>query len=216
MLNELLNASYTSEKNALSLYENLASFGDIFNDIANIRKNAIILIEKFASTHDYELACENEAIFLPAKNKEDALIQALNYELELNKMYEKFCESLDDEELKDLFFRLWATSNNEYVASLKQRLKEIYSGCEIKNELNLNEISQNFEQNGITNILENYQNDFNEITKSLQNIASGKADKSELAKITNNPNFSFFSGLALGALGISVVSKNFNKDEENE
>lgn len=216
MLNELLNASYTSEKNALSLYENLASFSDVFNEIANIRKNAIILIEKFASTHDYELACENEAIFLPAKNKEDALIQALNYELELNKMYEKFCESLDDEELKDLFFRLWATSNNEYVASLKQRLKEIYSGCEIKNELNLNEISQNFEQNGITNILENYQNDFNEITTSLQNIASGKADKSELAKITNNPNFSFFSGLALGALGISVVSKNFNKDEENE
>lgn len=216
MLNELLNASYTSEKNALSLYENLASFGDVFNEIANIRKNAIILIEKFASTHDYELACENEAIFLPAKNKEDALIQALNYELELNKMYEKFCESLDDEELKDLFFRLWATSNNEYVASLKQRLKEIYSGCEIKNELDLNEISQNFEQNGITNILGNYQNDFNEITKSLQNIASGKADKSELAKITNNPNFSFFSGLALGALGISVVSKNFNKDEENE
>ena len=216
MLNELLNASYTSEKNALSLYENLASFGDIFNEIANIRKNAIILIEKFASTHDYELACENEAIFLPAKNKEDALIQALNYELELNKMYEKFCESLDDEELKDLFFRLWATSNNEYITSLKQRLKEIYSGCEIKNELNLKEISQNFEQNGITNILENYQNDFNEITKSLQNIASGKADKSELAKITNNPNFSFFSGLALGALGISVVSKNFNKDEENE
>ncbi len=216
MLNELLNASYTSEKNALSLYENLASFGDVFNEIASIRKNAIILIEKFASTHDYELACENEAIFLPAKNKEDALIQALNYELELNKMYEKFCESLDDEELKDLFFRLWATSNNEYVASLKQRLKEIYSGCEIKNELNLNEISQNFEQNSITNVLENYQNDFNEITKSLQNIASGKADKSELAKITNNPNFSFFSGLALGALGISVVSKNFNKDEENE
>ena len=216
MLNELLNASYTSEKNALSLYENLASFGDVFNEIANIRKNAIILIEKFASTHDYELACENEAIFLPAKNKEDALIQALNYELELNKMYEKFCESLDDEELKDLFFRLWATSNNEYVTSLKQRLKEIYSGCEIKSELNLNEISQNFEQNGITNILENYQNDFNEITKSLQNIASGKSDKSELAKITNNPNFSFFSGLALGALGISVVSKNFNKDEENE
>lgn len=216
MLNELLNASYTSEKNALSLYEILASFGDVFNEITNIRKNAIILIEKFASAHEYELVCENEAIFLPAKNKEDALIEALNYENELNKMYEKLCESLDDEELKDLFFRLWATSNNEYIASLKHCLKEIYSGAKAKNELNLNEISQNFEQNGITNILESYQNDFNEITKSLQNIASGKADKSELAKITNNPNFSFFSGLALGALGISVVSKNLNKDEEDE
>jgi len=205
MLNELLNASYTSEKNALRLYESLASFGEVFDQIASVRKNAIILIEKFASAHEYELVCENEAIFLPAKNKEDALIEALNYENELNKMYEKFCESLDDEELKDLFFRLWATSNNEYIASLKHCLKEIYSGAK-----------QNFEQNGITNILESYQNDFNEITKSLQNIASGKADKSELAKITNNPNFSFFSGLALGALGISVVSKNLNKDEEDE
>ena len=216
MLNELLNASYTSEKNALRLYESLASFGEVFDQIASVRKNAIILIEKFASAHEFELVCENEAIFLPAKNKEDALIEALNYENELNKMYEKFCESLDDKELKDLFFRLWATSNNEYITSLKHCLKEIYSGCEAKNKLNLNEISQNFEQNGITNILESYQNDFNEITKSLQNIASGKADKSELAKITNNPNFSFFSGLALGALGISVVSKNLNKDEEDE
>ena len=216
MLNELLNASYTSEKNALRLYEGLASFGEVFDQIASVRKNAIILIEKFASAHEYELVCENEAIFLPAKNKEDALIEALNYENKLNKMYEKFCESLDDEELKDLFLRLWATSNNEYITSLKHCLKEIYSGAVAKNELNLNEISQNFEQNGIANILESYQNDFNEITKSLQNIASGKADKSELAKITNNPNFSFFSGLALGALGISVVSKNLNKEEKDE
>ena len=68
----------------------------------------------------------------------------------------------------------------------------------------------------ITLSLENSQNAVIVITKSLQNIASGKADKSELAKITNNPNFSFFSGLALGALGISVVSKNLNKDEEDE
>ena len=119
-------------------------------------------------------------------------------------------------ELQDLFVRLWATSNNEYIASLKQRLKEIYSGSRPKNELNLSEVTKNFDQGGMTNILESYQKDFNEISQSLQNIASGKADKSELAKITNNPNFSFFSGLALGALGISIVGKNLNKDEENE
>ena len=216
MLNELLNASYTSEKNALRLYESLASFGEVFDQIASVRKNAIILIEKFASAHEFELACNNEAVFLPAKNQEEALIQALNYEIELNKMYDKFCESLEESELQDLFFRLWATSNNEYVASLKQCLKEIYGGSQPKNELNLSEVTKNFDQGGITNILESYQKDFNEISQSLQNIASGKADKSELAKITNNPNFSFFSGLALGALGISIVGKNLNKDEENE
>ena len=67
MLNELLNASYTSEKNALNLYENLCSFGEVFKEIADVRKNAIILIEKFASAHEFELACNNEAVFLPAK-----------------------------------------------------------------------------------------------------------------------------------------------------
>jgi hypothetical protein len=216
MLNELLNASYTSEKNALSLYESLASFGDVFSQIANVRKNAITLIEKFAAAHELELVYNAEAVFLPAKSQEDALIQALNYEIELNKMYDKFCESLEEPELQDLFFRLWATSNNEYVVSLKQCLKEIYSGFQTKNDINLNEITKNFDQGGITNLLESYQKDFNEISQSLQNIASGKADKNELAKITSNPNFSFFSGLALGALGISVVNKNFNKDEENE
>ena len=126
MLNELLNASYTSEKNALNLYESLCPFGEVFKEIADVRKNAIILIEKFASAHEFELACNNEAVFLPAKNQEEALIQALNYEIELNKMYDKFCESLEESELQDLFFRLWATSNNEYVTSLKHRLKEIY------------------------------------------------------------------------------------------
>lgn len=216
MLNELLNASYTSEKNALSLYESLASFGDVFSQIANVRKNAITLIEKFAAAHELELVYNAEAVFLPVKSQEDALIQALNYEIELNKMYDKFCESLEESELQDLFFRLWATSNNEYVVSLKQCLKEIYSGFQTKNDINLNEITKNFDQGGITNLLESYQKDFNEISQSLQNIASGKADKNELAKITSNPNFSFFSGLALGALGISVVNKNFNKDEENE
>ena len=216
MLNELLNASYTSEKNALSLYESLASFGDVFSQIANVRKNAITLIEKFAAAHELKLVYNTEAVFLPVKSQEDALIQALNYEIELNKMYDKFCESLEESELQDLFFRLWATSNNEYVISLKQCLKEIYSGFQTKNDINLNEITKNFDQGGITNLLESYQKDFNDITQSLQNIASGKADKNELAKITSNPNFSFFSGLALGALGISVVNKNFNKDEENE
>jgi len=137
MLNELLNASYTSEKNALNLYENLCSFGEVFKEIADIRKNAIILIEKFASAHEFELACNNEAVFLPAKNQEEALIQALNYEIELNKMYDKFCESMEESELQDLFFRLWATSNNEYVASLKQCLKEIYGDEPVKNGLNL-------------------------------------------------------------------------------
>ena len=115
----------------------------------------------------------------------DELLQTFNELKQKRKALENF-QAIQNAKSKEL--------------GIKARAGEDVS--ELKNELNLNEISQNFEQNGITNILESYQNDFNEITKSLQNIASGKADKSELAKITNNPNFSFFSGLALGALGI--------------
>ena len=54
------------------------------------------------------------------------------------------------------------------------------------------------------------------MSEGLQSIVSGNADKAQLAKILNNPNFSFFSGLALGALGISMMDKISQKDKSDE
>ena len=112
--NELLNAAFISEKSAEILYENLSDLGEIFSEILSVRKNGLTLIKTYAKAKNLELSNEQiQNAFLMPDSLQDALICALNLEIQLNKMYENFTQNLDDEELKDLFFRLWATSNNE-------------------------------------------------------------------------------------------------------
>lgn len=218
MHDELLSAAYISEKNAQILYESVSAFGEIFSEISSIRSGAIELIKKYAQAKGLKLDdTDAPNAFLTPNSFEDALICALNYEIQLNKMYENFTSDLDDEELKDLFFRLWATSNNEYIPALKQNLARcLNKKTQAKEEANLENLGQNLLQGGYKNILNEYQKSFNEMSEGLQSIASGNADKAQLAKILNNPNFSFFSGLALGALGISMMDKISQKDKSDE
>ncbi|MCD8213998.1 MAG: ferritin-like domain-containing protein [Campylobacter sp.] len=217
MHNEFLNAVYISEKNAQALYESISRFDKIFDEIKTVRSNALELIRKYAQVKNLELdRTDTPNAFLTPNNLEDAIICALNYEIQLNKMYDNFTLNLDDEELKDLFFRLWATSHNEYISTLKQNLAVCLGKKTQPKDINLENLSKNFTQGGYENILSQYQKSFNEISDGLQNIASGNADKAQLAKILNNPNFSFFSGLALGALGISIIEKTSQKDKTDE
>ena len=218
MQNELLNAAFISEKSAEILYENLSDLGEILSEILSVRKNGLTLIKTYAKAKNLELSNEQiQNAFLMPDSLQDALICALNLEIQLNKMYENFTQNLDDEELKDLFFRLWATSNNEYVVALKRTLKAEFEGDAPKAKT---QDAQNFSQilntQGYENLLLKYQDDFNQIKEGLQNVVSGKASGAELAKILNNPNFSFFSGLALGALGMTAASNNLGKDETDE
>ncbi|MFC2587671.1 MAG: ferritin-like domain-containing protein, partial [Campylobacter sp.] len=203
MQNELLNAAFISEKSAEILYENLSDLGEIFGEILSVRKNGLTLIKTYAKAKNLELSNEQiQNAFLMPDSLQDALICALNLEIQLNKMYENFTQNLDDEELKDLFFRLWATSNNEYVVALKKALKaELQSDVPKAKAQEAQNFSQILNAQGYENLLLKYQDDFNQIKEGLQNVVSGKASGAELAKILNNPNFSFFSGLALGALG---------------
>ncbi|WP_295147236.1 ferritin-like domain-containing protein [uncultured Campylobacter sp.] len=218
MQNELLNAAFISEKSAEILYENLSDLGEIFAEILSVRKNGLTLIKTYAKAKNLGLSNEQiQNAFLMPDSLQDALICALNLEIQLNKMYENFTQNLDDEELKDLFFRLWATSNNEYVVALKKALKaELQSDAPKAKAQETQNFSQILNAQGYENLLLKYQEDFNQIKEGLQNVVSGKASGAELAKILNNPNFSFFSGLALGALGMTAASKNLRKDETDE
>ena len=218
MQNELLNAAFISEKSAEILYENLSDLGEIFGEILSVRKNGLTLIKTYAKAKNLELSNEQiQNAFLMPDSLQDALICALNLEIQLNKMYENFTQNLDDEELKDLFFRLWATSNNEYVVALKKALKaELQSDAPKAKAQETQNFSQILNTQGYENLLLKYQDEFNQIKEGLQNVVSGKSSGTELAKILNNPNFSFFSGLALGSLGVAAASKNLGKDETDE
>ncbi|MBE2985056.1 ferritin-like domain-containing protein [Campylobacter sp. RM9344] len=214
MHNDFLDAAYLSEKNAQILYEILNEFDDVFREIYALRQNAITLIQTYAKVKKLKLnEDETQNAFLKPTCAQDAFICALNYEIQLNKMYENFCENLDDDELKDLFFRLWATSNNEYIVALKAKLSKTMSSDK-DDQNNIKNLIQNLQEKGYEGVINEYQENFAKISNDLQDIISGKADKAQMMKILNNPNFSFFSGLALGALGISIVGKNLEPKDK--
>lgn len=204
-MQDSLNLVYITERSGCEIYDNLASFGEVFGAINEIRKGGVGLLENYAKLKNLE----PDQTLLPqvfcAKNLQDGLIFAINYENTLCVSYEKICENLEDEGLRDLIFRLWATSNNEYIPALKSCLKDSFTSEQTA--------LQPSEQDG-QNLISSYQDEFAKISSDLEKIASGKASKEDVLKIINNKNFSFFSGLGVGALAGSLLAKSFEKTEE--
>ncbi|RAZ48757.1 hypothetical protein [Campylobacter hyointestinalis] len=189
---EIFSLAYNYENKGLLIYSNFKDDNDIFAQILAIKKSGIILLESLASIKNYKLQNYDHQVITPS-NLDDKLIVCLNYELELNEFYKNSVEDLDDD-VKDLFFRLWATSNNEYIPALKQQLFN-------KNSANKNEHSTN----GIQEFLD-----------KANLIASGKASKDDLQNLLKNPNFSFFGGIAAGSLVGLMINEIINKGKKDE
>lgn len=189
---EIFSFAYNYENKGLLIYSNFKDDNDIFAQILAIKKSGIILLESLASIKNYKLQNYDHQVITPS-NLDDKLIVCLNYELELNEFYKNSVEDLDDD-VKDLFFRLWATSNNEYIPALKQQLFN-------KNSANKNKHSTN----GIQEFLD-----------KANLIASGKASKDNLQNILKNPNFSFFGGIAAGSLVGLMINEMINKGKKDE
>ncbi len=85
-----------------------------------------------------------------------------------------------DDDVKDLFFRLWATSNNEYIPALKASLLSI--SCQ-----NLAPNIQNSNQNNTDPKSNNSIKDFLE---EANKIASGEANMENINTLLNHQSHS--------------------------
>ncbi|MGP1485680.1 MAG: aminotransferase [Campylobacter sp.] len=197
-MNEILNLAYTFELQGIELYKKFSNKDDVFSQILLIRKNGVELLENYAKSQNLELSTNILGVIMP-QNLDDCLIKAINYELELNAFYESATDNVDDETLRDLFFRLWATSNNEYIAALKAKL---YAQ-------NLPQKTQD-EPKTIKDIFD--ADTFNKMSATIEKFASGKATNEDLNALIKSPNFSFFGGLALGGLAAMMINKNENSN----
>ncbi|MDL2346985.1 ferritin-like domain-containing protein [Campylobacter hyointestinalis] len=191
---EIFSLAYNYENKGLLIYSNFKDDNDIFAQILAIKKNGIILLEGLASIKNYKLQNYDHQVITPS-NLDEKLIVCLNYELELNEFYKNGVKDLDDD-VKDLFFRLWATSNNEYIPALKQQLFNKNSANKNKNE--------------------HSTNDMQEFLDKANLIASGKASKDDLQNLLKNPNFSFFGGIAAGSLVGLMINEMINKGKNDE
>ena len=209
-LRQAVNTVFLLETRGIKFYENVCKKDEIFGQILAVRRSGLELLRPYADPADSQAFCA-----LACEDLDDGLIKALNYELELNAFYENLTDSISDENFKDICFRLWATSNNEYIPALKARLAQILA-VQFQGAGNASQEEQaQTAQNPSENILNAFDSEsFKQISQTLERISSGQGGKEDAIALLNNPNFSFFGGLALGGLASMMLSKNLDKDKE--
>lgn len=206
MSNEILNLAYALESQGIAFYENFRDKDEIFSQILTIKNSGLTLLKDYAQNNNLAFGDGIDLEIVKPEDPEDALIKAINYELELNAFYERASDSVEDDILRDICFRLWATSHNEYVPALKTRLKQIWASE--KNETK----EKNTEEKNL-NVFD--ADAINQMSETIDKFASGKATNEDLAALLKSPNASFLGGLALGGLAAMILNKT-NENQTNK
>ena len=204
-LKQAANAVFLLESQGIKFYENVCKKDKIFDQILAVRQSGLELLKPYADLADPQVFCT-----FVCEDLDACFIKALNYELELNAFYENLTDSISDENFKDICYRLWATS---LKAKLAQILAAQFQGADNASQ----EEQAQTAQNPSDNILNAFDSDgFKQISQTLERISSGQGSKEDAIALLNNPNFSFFGGLALGGLASMMLSKNLDKNKDKE
>lgn len=199
-----LQTALNYENQGILLYTELCDKFEceIFKQILEIKKAGMSLL-KNAKTD------ENIDEILPPviNSKKEGIYLALSYEEKSSQIYDELTNSVEDGELKDLFFRLWATSENEYKPALLTQLENLDQKSQ-NDDLNFDSLKQiglNLDTKSI-----------NELNEILVKFKDGKASKKDINKFLQNPYFSFLSGAMLGAVGGILINQILKENENNE
>lgn len=124
--NSDIRRAFELDLTSIKLYEYYANcFNDgILKDILNAKKQLNQL-----------LISDNNALLVEC-SLNDAYLLLLAKEFEIVQAYKTAANVCKDEKLKDLIFRLWASSVNEYQVALRKSL--------VTNEFNVDSLVSNF------------------------------------------------------------------------
>lgn len=189
--------SYEYIKKALNKYGVIPPFDNIFK----LQEQMIGFLVIACETHKTELVVNNwnKYITLPDTFIEICEVCIAN-EIELINMYDNIIKHIDIEDIKDLFFRLQATSYNEILPSLR--------AFTVTTKSENTEVDGEFSQ-------EKLMEKFSEISSIANQISSGKIDQQQINTLLSSLNMPLISGALLGALGLIVAKEMKNKDEED-
>lgn len=217
-----LELAYNKEKTALNLYEKLRNdenANPVFVAIYELRAKGCEILQNYADIKDVVLKHKKAKISIP-KSLQAQLVCALNNEMQICEFYDELCQKCDDEVLKDLFFRLWATSNNEYIKALNAQLQSLTNEQNISaNEAQAN-IKENSEQSSLNTIFSSFDiskdKGLNEFIAKIKNLSQNKINQDELKQIIQNPHFAFLAGTAAGGLLCMSINEFINKTNQKE
>lgn len=212
-IEHVVRSAYAAELGGLKHYSSISNKSDLYALILSVREQGVTILLDCAKFNSISLDDVNAMSVNMCVKEDDILISSIAFENNICFIYEQLCNSIEDEVVKDLFFRLWATSNNEFIPALKQALKDLYAS---KDNMSLKNISDSmdFDTNNPLQFIDKYQSEFNKINQDLNNIVSKRIDQEEIKQLLKNPHFSFYSGMSLGALAAAAISKSMEKKNE--
>ncbi len=116
-------------------------------------------------------------------------------------MYEELLECIEEEDIREVLYKLQAASFNCHLPKFRQA---------VANSYNLNgSTSEVGSQEDMMSKLGEYQEVF-------ESVMQGDVDQAKIAQLFQNSNVALLSGLALGGLGTVVVKDMFNKNNKEE
>ncbi len=122
-------------------------------------------------------------------------------EIENIAMYDHLLEYTDEEEVREILYKLQAASYNSHLPLFRKSVADFYYLNDNSNVLNIGS------QEDMISKLGEYQEVF-------ESALSGNVDQAKIAQLFQNSNIALLSGLALGGLGTVVAKDMLNKNKE--
>ncbi|CZE48547.1 hypothetical protein [Campylobacter geochelonis] len=189
--NEFLQAAIKDEQIAFATYANIVQkFGDIkpFSAIMQTQLKFIQELSYMIKKQGEEPQEADISDIEEAKSIEEAYEIALVIERKTIRFYEKMISNVQNEEIKDLFYRLQASSYNDNLPAFRKKLEK-------KDEIKSENQELNLGKNG------------EEFGQILQKLINKDIKPNDFLSFLNSSNLSLLGGVLVGGVAASVISQ---------
>jgi len=114
------------------------------------------------------------------------------------KMYDNLIKYTQEEDVKDVLYRLQAASYNNHLPLFRKCVQDFYNQSKNTSAFNPDEM----------------MNKASEYQELLEDIASGNIDQNKIGELLGKMNLSMISGAALGAASSAFLGSYLNKNKE--
>jgi hypothetical protein len=204
IINQTLRIAMYEEYRKYEMYKKaIEQFGFVtpFTNIVAAKEQHLAELNHFLQRYQVALPTNDWAqkVTIPNTLKEAYEI-GVGAELESIGMYSHLVEYTENEDIKDLFFRIQAASYNNHLPTFRTHLEHALE--------NTKEVKEGISQEAIMDKV-------NEWSELAQKIASNEMSQAEISKLFQNANLSFLGGILLGGIGASILTQ-MGEDKDNE
>ncbi|MBS9782773.1 MAG: DUF2202 domain-containing protein [Arcobacter sp.] len=183
--------AYNTYSNVINKFGNVRPFSNIIEAEIRHYEHTLVLLQKYGIEEPF---VKEEQIELPNTLQECCEL-GIAGEIRNIAMYEHLLSYVQEDDVRDLFYRLQAASYNNHLPAFRSCVMRYYSNDTASNNM-LNDLSQ-------------YQ-------ELMEEVMSGNIDQNKLMSILGNMNLSLIGGLALGALGGISLNSLINQEEQEK